>query len=96
MKTSSDEFDDVMRQIEVVRPVIEAHADEADEQRRLSNDVARAMAAARLYRIAVPRSLGGAEAHPITQIQTIEAVSEIHGSTGWNLMIGIENMGIIG
>ena len=54
------------------------------------------MAAAGLYRIAVPRSLGGAQAHPIEQIRLIEAVSEIHGSTGWNLMIGIENMGILG
>jgi alkylation response protein AidB-like acyl-CoA dehydrogenase len=31
----------------------------------------------------------------VDQIRLIEAVSEIHGSTGWNLMIGIENMGVL-
>ena len=93
MSTSSEEFDEIERQVAKLKPIIEAHADEAEQQRHLSNEVARSMALAGLYRDAVPRSLGGAEAHPITQIRTIEAVSEIHGSTGWNLMIGIETMG---
>ncbi len=79
-----------------LRPLIEAHADHAEEKRHLCNAVARAMARAGLYRVAVPSRLGGDEAHPITQIKTIEAVSEINGATGWNLMIGIENMGILG
>ncbi|MCZ6854667.1 MAG: acyl-CoA dehydrogenase family protein, partial [Gammaproteobacteria bacterium] len=96
MSTNRDEFSEIARQIAELKPIIEAHADEAEEQRHLGNEVARSMALAGLYRIAVPRSLGGGEAHPITQIKTIEAVSEIHGSTGWNLMIGIETMGILG
>lgn len=86
----------LLQRLETIRPLIEVHAEAAEAQRHLSEEVARAMAAAGLYRIAVPRSLGGAEAHPIEQIRLIEAVSEIHGSTGWNLMIGIENMGILG
>jgi len=96
VSTNSEEFDEIERQIAELKPIIEAHADEAERQRHLSNEVARSMALAGLYRVAVPRSLGGAEAHPVTQIRTIEAVSEIHGSTGWNLMIGIETMGILG
>lgn len=96
MSIGSEEFSEIARQIAELKPVIEAHADEAEEQRHLTTEVARSMAGAGLYRIAVPRSLGGAEAHPITQIKTIEAVSEIHGSAGWNLMIGIETMGILG
>ena len=96
MTTGEDEFAAIESQIVTLKPIIEAHAAEAEEQRFLSNEVAHAMAEAGLYRVAAPRSLDGAEAHPITQIKTIEAVSRIHGSTGWNLMIGIENMGILG
>ena len=54
------------------------------------------MAKAGLYKIAAPRSLGGAELHPIEQIKIIETISAFDGATGWNLMIGIENMGILG
>ena len=41
----------------------------------------------------VPRSLGGAEADPITTISTIEAIAEADGATGWVLMIGVETTG---
>jgi indole-3-acetate monooxygenase len=96
MPTESDDFSAIHGQILKLAPLIEAHSEHSEQQRHLCNDVAQAMAAAGLYRVAVPASLGGGQAHAITQIKTIEAVSEIHGSTGWNLMIGIENMGILG
>ena len=51
------------------------------------------MAAAGLYRVAAPRAFGGGECDPRTQIETIEIISEADGAAGWNLMIGIENMG---
>lgn len=79
-----------------LKPLIQDHADHAEKQRHLCNKVAREMARAGLYRVAAPLRLGGDEAHPVIQIKTIEAVSEINGATGWNLMIGIENMGILG
>lgn len=91
-----DEFQSIKQQILELRPLIENHAAHSEERRQLCEEVAQAMASAALYRVAAPASLGGAEAHPITQIKSIEAVSEIHGSTGWNLMIGIETMGILG
>jgi alkylation response protein AidB-like acyl-CoA dehydrogenase len=54
------------------------------------------MAAADLYKVAAPRSIGGGECDPRSQIETIEAVSAADGAAGWNLMIGIENMGFLG
>lgn len=86
----------LLPKIQDLRAVIDAHAEHSDEQRHLAAEIAHAMADAGLYRVAVPRSLGGYECHAIDQIKTIEAVSELHGSSGWNLMIGIENMGILG
>ena len=79
-----------------LEPLILAHTDHAERRRQLCNVVAHAMSRAGLYRIAAPARLGGAEAHPVTQIKTIEAISKIDGATGWNLMIGIENIGILG
>ncbi len=54
------------------------------------------MAAAGLYRVAAPRSVGGAECNPRSQIETIETISAADGAAGWNLMIGIEIMGFLG
>jgi alkylation response protein AidB-like acyl-CoA dehydrogenase len=71
-------------------------ADEAERERRLPERVAVAMAQAELYRVAVPAEYGGLECDPRTQIETIEAVSEADGAAGWNLMIGVENLGFLG
>jgi alkylation response protein AidB-like acyl-CoA dehydrogenase len=87
-------FDPVAR-ARALEPIIRQHADAAERQRHLSPEVAQAMAAAGLYRIAAPRRCGGHDADPMTQIATIEAVSTIDGSTGWNLMIGVESFGLI-
>ena len=71
-------------------------ADEAERERRLPKRVVEALTAAKLYRVAAPRSLGGGETHPSTQIRVIEEISRADGATGWNLMIGIENLGFLG
>ncbi len=89
------EIELLSRNINQLRPVIENGIDKAEQQRHLTMEVSQAMAQTGFYRIAVPTGLHGSEAHPISQIKTIEAVSEIHGSTGWNLMIGVEVMGIL-
>jgi|TARA_B100000315_G_scaffold199669_1_gene191597 alkylation response protein AidB-like acyl-CoA dehydrogenase len=90
------EFEVIRDRIDGIAHLIVEHADISEEQRHLASDVAMAMANEGLYRIAVPRSVGGGEHHPVTQIQTIEAVSRLDGATGWNLMIGVEVMGILG
>lgn len=78
-----------------LQPLVREAAAEAERERRLPRRVAEAMANAGLYRVAAPRSFGGGEHDPITQIATIEAISEADGSAGWNLMIGIENFGLL-
>jgi alkylation response protein AidB-like acyl-CoA dehydrogenase len=56
--------------------------------------VVHALREAGLFRIAVARAQGGAEADPRSQILAIEAISEADGAAGWTLMIGIESLGI--
>ena len=72
-----------------------AHADEADETRRLPAVVARAFAENGLYRIGAPPAFGGENADPWTQLETIEIISCYDGAAGWNLMIGIEHFGLV-
>jgi alkylation response protein AidB-like acyl-CoA dehydrogenase len=87
---------EALDRVRELEPLIREHADEAERQRHLPSEVAKAMAQAGLYRIGVSRSIGGEELDPMSQIDVIEAASEIDGATGWNLMIGIEVMGLFG
>ncbi len=87
-------FDPVAR-VRALAPMIRQHAAANERDRRLQPQVARAMAEAGLYRTAAPRRVGGTECDPMTQIATIEAAATADGSTGWNLMVGIESFGLI-
>lgn len=87
---------DVLIRVQQLEPLILEHADLAEQQRHLPAEVAVAMAEAGLYRVGASRAIGGEELDPTQQIEVIEAVSQIDGATGWNLMIGIEVMGLFG
>lgn len=78
-----------------LQPLITEHAAWGDEHRQLAPQVASAMAAAGLYRAALPSSVGGVGADPATQMALIEIVAEADGAAGWNLMIGMENYGLV-
>lgn len=84
-----------IERITALTPLIREHADESEAARHLHPEVAAAFARSGLYRLAVPESVGGEAADPMTQIAVIEAASHADGSAGWNLMIGIESFGLI-
>jgi indole-3-acetate monooxygenase len=71
-----------------LRPLIEAHADEAEELRRLPAATLAALVDAGLMRLCVPASYGGPEVDPMTLVQAVEAVAVADGSAGWCTMIG--------
>ncbi len=76
-------------------PLVRDYADQAEAQRHLSETVAVALADAGLHRLGAPPSYGGADASPRHQLEAIEAVAYADGATGWNLMIGIENLALM-
>jgi indole-3-acetate monooxygenase len=71
-------------------PLIRAHADETERERRLAAPVVDAMRAGGLFSMGVPAALGGLET-PLAQVlRAIEEVSYADGASGWNIMIAFD------
>ncbi len=75
---------DAVHQIE---PIIRAHAEDAERERRLPDAVADAMRECGLYRLWRPRAFGGLEVDPMTAFQVVEEVSRIDSAAGWNVQL---------
>lgn len=67
---------------------IDARATEGDAARRVPQDLVDRMQAAGVFRMSLPRSLGGLELDPPSVCAVIEDASRADGSTGWTIMIG--------
>lgn len=78
---------DLVEAAENVYELVEAHADKAEQQRRLPKRLVQALRDAQLFRMAVPKVYGGPEADPVTFVSAIEAVSAADGAAGWCTMI---------
>ena len=69
-------------------PRIRAAAAETERQRRLSPELVHALATGGVFRMCVPRALGGGEVDPATMVETIEIIAAADGAAGWSAMIG--------
>jgi indole-3-acetate monooxygenase len=74
--------------VAALAPEITARSREFESARRLPADVARKLAEAGVFRIAIAREYGGAERRPADLVRVIEEVSRADGSIGWCVMIG--------
>jgi indole-3-acetate monooxygenase len=72
----------------LIAPRVAAIAAESESARRMPAALAREMARLGLFRLLVPRRLGGLEVEPSTMIDTVAEVARADGSAGWCLMIG--------
>jgi len=68
---------------------IRSRADEIECGRRLPGDLAERMAAAGMFRLLVPHSLGGLETHPSVFFETLAETARADGAVGWCQMIGV-------
>ncbi len=70
--------------------VIRAGGDKAQQLRRLPAETVEALLDAGIFRIAIPKELGGDDASITETIEILEAISKVDGSVGWNVMLGSE------
>lgn len=73
--------------VDDLAPVIRKHAEEAEQNRRLSSPAFDAMVDAGLLRMFVPQELGGLEVDVVSGFEVIERISEIDSAAAWNLQI---------
>lgn len=78
---------EVVAAAEALAPHIRAARDEIERERRLPEELVRAMSQAGLFRLYLPQSMGGPECDPLTAFRTIEALSAVEGAVGWVAMI---------
>ena len=83
--TSAPSFLEVVAEL---RPLIEQHAEEADKQRHMSDEVIDAFKKAGLFSMWVPKSVGGTETSLPDGIRVFEALAQIDGSASWIIWIG--------
>ena len=69
--------------VEALAPVIAGQRREFDGERRLPDTVFAALADAGLFRLWLPRALGGPELSPFDFMRVVEAASALDGSVGW-------------
>src|SRR2546421_1789662 len=66
-------------------PELEAVADQIERRRELPEPIVEALVERGLFRLLLPRSLGGAELPPAAYVQVLEEVAKRDASTAWCL-----------
>ena len=86
-------FESFVTRARELTPLIIAEADEAERLQHLTDKVVHAFQEAGLYRMLLPRELGGAELSLPEAMQVVESIARADGSTGWCLMVGNIELG---
>src|SRR6516164_7576319 len=79
--------EEILARVRSLEPDIRDAADAIETERHLPNDLAHALMLAGIFRMGVPRVIGGPELDPMGQVRVVEELSRIEGSVGWLSMI---------
>lgn len=71
-------------------PLIREHAERAEQRRRLAPEVIVGLREAGLFRLLLPRSMGGLELDPATCALIVEEIAGFDSAAGWALQAGNE------
>src|SRR3954462_7566455 len=69
--------------LHALAPLIAEHRETFDRQRRVPDPVFEALADAGLFRLWLPKALGGPELSPLEFMTIVEAASALDGTVGW-------------
>ena len=73
--------------VERIAPMIEQHKTRAEHARTLAPEVVEAMRDAGLLMMKSPYEVGGAEIHPVDQMEVVEAVTYLDSAAAWSMFI---------
>ena len=79
-----------LKKIEDLRAEIVKAGDEAQELRRLPNDIVERLIDEGFFRFALPEELGGDNSSSMETIEILEHMAAIDASVAWNVMLGSE------
>ena len=77
----------LLASVESAADALAAGRDESEQARRLSSTSVEALRESGLFMLKTPREVGGAEAHPVVQMDVIEAVVMIDPAAAWCMFI---------
>ena len=94
--TDAPHLDRLLDAVRTLEPLIRAHADEAEQHRRLPQPLVTALAAAGLFRLYTPYTLGGWEVESVTFYRVVEALARVDASTAWCVWLASGNPVYVG
>ena len=81
--------------VEKIAPVLRENAAVADRECRLPDASVEAMREVGLYRMWIPRALGGFEIDPVSAFDLVEEIARVDAAAAWNLYMSV-NPSIVG
>lgn len=81
--------DQWLERARALEPTVAQWRDEAEKLRHMPDELFRAIRDAGIFRLALPRRLGGEGADLETQMLVMEELSRQDGGTGWNVQIAL-------
>ena len=76
---------DYVERARALAPMLKAAADEIEERRQLPDSLVEALIDGGFFRLLLPRSLSGAELHPLQYVQVLEEIARAEPSVAWSL-----------
>src|SRR5262249_49846873 len=76
---------DYLRRAQEIGPELEAAAEDIERRRELPEPIVEALIECGLFRLLLPRALGGAELRPAAYVAVIEEIAKHDASTAWCL-----------
>ena len=75
----------VVQAAAALQPMLREYREQIETEQRLPIPLVESLRDAGLYRMVIPRSLGGSQVDPLTFTRAVELLAEGCGSVGWNL-----------
>jgi hypothetical protein len=83
----SYERGDLLAAVAALTPILRAASDEVEHRGSLTEPLVQALVEAGLYRMLLPRALGGGEIDPLTYFDVTEALAQADSAAAWSVLI---------